>query len=1052
MGIVYRAQQRSLRRTVALKLLLMGRFSSPEHIERFLREAESAAQLRHPNIVSIHEFGTHEGQHYFSMDLIEGQSLAEILREGPLAGRKAAEYCRVIAEAVHYAHEQGVIHRDLKPSNILIDLMDQPRITDFGLAKKMDGRGDLTASGEVLGSPNYLSPEQAAGRHREVGPRSDVYSLGAMLYELLTGRPPFLAESLPETLVRIRDAEPLPPRLLNRSVTRDLETICLKCLEKNSARRYDTASELAQDLKRFLRGEPVRARPIGAAGRLERWARRQPKLAAMVLVTVLAGLALILTLTVANVRIRTAHQQTEVKAQESRQELVRLSVFSGNKLVEEGDCHGALLWFVEALRLEEGNVTREDVHRRRLASMLQGSPRLAQLWFHDGFVNNADFSPDGTRVVSGSLDHTARVHDTFTGQPIAPPFRHKGDVMGARFTPDGRNIVTVDDYGKLRFWDPGTGQTLGTPLLTAASEAEGLDFSTDGRWLAAPVSGGIQFLEVMTGELAHRMFPCTDAVQVVRFSPNGLHLGAFGLSSPALWLWDLSQVSSGRKPFRHASPIRRFAFSHDGRRVATITLRELTIWDVSSGELVCPPIQPGGDLFDCRFSPDDRWLATASWRGSARVFDVESGQLIGESMRHRAAVGQSVFSLDGRMLATASWDGTGRLWNPRTGEPVSPFLRHAGFVLSANFSPDSSRLLTTGQDQTVRLWELRTNGPARLTLNHQKLVTQASFSPEGGRILTCGHNGAAKAWDLRTGQLLATLQHPSALVAARFSPNGKKIVTANADGTARLWDASSGEEIIRPMRHAKLVRHAEFSPDGERIVTASDDATARVWKANGTPATPPLQHRKPVAHAAFSPVGQRVITASHDHTAQIWNAETGERIGPPLKHICAVNFAGFSPDGSRVVTACGDRTLLGRAAQVWDATTGLPLGPPLRHRDGVLHAEFSPDGRLIATSGEDDTAVIWNAATGSRLTPPLRHRDTVVRVVFSPDSRFVLTASSDATARVWDAATGSRHAAAAARRAGALWRLEPKWKRSHHQLRGWHRSRVGRFADERAAR
>src|SRR2546422_391900 len=285
MGVVYRARQINLNRTVAVKMLLLGQFSSAESIQRFQREATAAAGLQHPNIVAIHEVGAIDGQHFFSMDYVEGRSLATIIREKPLPARAAAIYCQGIAEAIAYAHGRGIIHRDLKPSNVLIDVFDQVRITDFGLAKQLDGSSDLTVTGHVLGSPNYFAPELAAGRHDEAGPATDVYSIGAMLYECLTGRPPFLAESLQETLLKIRDSEVPAPRLLNARIPRELETICLKCLEKGPAARYATAQELANDLARFLKSEPIHARPVTHAERAWRWCRRKPALVSFIVAT-----------------------------------------------------------------------------------------------------------------------------------------------------------------------------------------------------------------------------------------------------------------------------------------------------------------------------------------------------------------------------------------------------------------------------------------------------------------------------------------------------------------------------------------------------------------------------------------------------------------------------------------------------------------------------------------------------------------------------------------------------------------------------------------------
>ncbi len=293
MGVVWKARQSTLKRDVALKMIRAGALASADEVARFHREAEAAANLQHPNIVAIHEVGEHDGQHYFSMDLVNGRDLGALVAEGPLAPQRAARYVKIIAEAIHFAHQRGTLHRDLKPQNVLIDDADQPRITDFGLAKIMNADSRLTQSGVVMGSPSYMPPEQATGRLGDIGPASDVYSLGAMLYELLTGRPPFRGATAMATLHDVMEAEPAAPRRLKADIPPDLETICLKCLEKSPAARYPTARALAEELDRFLKGEPIQARPAGAVRKAVSWARRHPgtlsALAALVMVTLAFG-------------------------------------------------------------------------------------------------------------------------------------------------------------------------------------------------------------------------------------------------------------------------------------------------------------------------------------------------------------------------------------------------------------------------------------------------------------------------------------------------------------------------------------------------------------------------------------------------------------------------------------------------------------------------------------------------------------------------------------------------------------------------------------------
>jgi len=492
MGIVYRARQVSLDRLVAVKMLLFGPLSSPEFVKRFRAEASAAASLLHPNIVAIHEVGVHQGQQYFAMDYVQGQSLAKLLANGPLPARRAALYLKTIAEAIHYAHERGILHRDLKPSNVLIDANDQPRVTDFGLARRLEGDSELTVTGQVLGSPNYMPPEQAGGRRGKVSRRSDVYSLGAMLYHVLTGRPPFVGEGLTDTLEQVLNSEPISPRLLNPSVPRDLETICLKCLEKEPDKRYGTAQALADELDRFLNNEPVHARAVTLAERAWRCCRRKPALASSLFVILILFLIVIIGSPIAIYRINQTLTRAEAGELAARRNQYASDMHLAHQAINEGDLSRALRLLdrnrpsfgvpASAGSKPEGGVARPDRLKAGLQTDLRGwewrylwqqcqgdqlfilgyhfdreSQRQRPEFAYERGVTACGYLPDGKTAYSAGIDKVVRFWDLSSRrQGVSLP--HDGPVTAAACSPDGRWMVSAArngtaNEGPLRLWD-----------------------------------------------------------------------------------------------------------------------------------------------------------------------------------------------------------------------------------------------------------------------------------------------------------------------------------------------------------------------------------------------------------------------------------------------------------------------------------------------------------------------------------------------------------------------------------------------------------------------
>jgi WD40 repeat protein/tRNA A-37 threonylcarbamoyl transferase component Bud32 len=1020
MGVVYKARQVSLNRLVAVKMILAGQLASATDVHRFRTEAEAAANLKHPNIIALHEVGQHEGQHYFSMDYVAGTSLAGKVRENPLPAKQAARYIAIIAKAIHFAHQHGTLHRDLKPSNVLVDAADQLHVTDFGLAKRIEADGKLTGNGQVLGTPGYMPPEQAAANRGPVGPVSDVYALGATLYELVTGRPPFQAATPLDTLLQVLEAEPVSPRLLNPKIDRDVETICLKCLQKEPGRRYPTALALADDLQRYLEGQPIHARPIGNLQRFGRWCRRNPLAAALtgaVVCSLLAGAGIAgyfaVQASAGEQKALDSARRASANEQEAKDHANRAKRESRRAKKQAERARKAGLLARRRLYISDMRLCQHAWNQARIDLLLEllegqqpehtgGKDLRGFEWYYWHRLCHAElrafkglspgrwtvaFSPDGRQLAAarGGWEEV-KIWDAVTGQELVVRKSDRGMVaappaaMPIAFAPDGKRLFWVRDTGDLTVWDAIAGKQIRS-----------------------------------TGERAN--------FHEVALSPNGQRLAAAFLPTSGkgpLRIWD---VTGGRKPFTIKCPeVATLAFSPDGRRLATIDAnrpdgswyRMVRIWDVSTGRQLLALEAHTGLVMQWVFSPDGKRLASAGDR-TIKVWDTDTGREQLALKGHTDDIWSVAFRPDGRLLASAGGDQTVRVWDALTGKEVLT-LKHTSSVRSVAFSPDNRRLAAVAADGVAKIWDL-TSDPESVAVRDpgHEGVMGVAFSPDGRHLASVGRWTKLKVWDAATGREVRTLSGHSTVA---FSPDGRWLASGQSklpgqQNGVTVWKAATGEKVREFKgyngRKGSPISALAFSPDSRRLACGvplrNNEVRIKIWDIARGREIFSLEDHIDVNCIAFSPDGKWLATASIDRTMKIWDLTHGREMHTLLAHDPSVNSVAFSPDSRRLASAGDDRTV-----KIWDVFTGRELLTIKGHRWGVKCVAFSRDGkRLASATGSADRADVpgeikfWDAETGEETLTLKDPRQGITGLAFSPDGRRLLTGGLDGTLRIWDA-------------------------------------------------